>query len=195
MIVKANDKYAGSLSSGYTVGETTLYVTSVPDNVPTIVVADKGTANETVFQVTSKTVNTLTGISRIRGANVNLDAGTPLTCLNNEDFINQFVTISSWVTKTYGATVTFDLDEGAKQRLILTGNATLALSNVSAAKVFLIRLTQDATGGRTVTWWSGISWDDGVAPTLSTGANKTDVFGFVETDTGAYDGFIMKTNS
>lgn len=193
MIYKANDKYTGSLTSGYTVGDTTLYVTSIPENMPTIVVANKGLASETVFTVTSSTINTLTGVARLKGANLNLDAGSTLTCLNNAEFINQFVAISSWVTKPYGATITFDLDEGNKQRVILTGNATLVLTNVSSAKVFHFRITQDAAGGRAVTWWSGISWDDGVVPTLS-GANKTDTFLFIETGAGAYDGYVTGQN-
>jgi len=92
MIYKANDKFGASLSSGYTVGQTTLYTSAVPDNVPTIIVAAKGTDNETVFSVTGKTTNSLTGVTRLRGANVNLDAQTPITCLNNEEFINQYET-------------------------------------------------------------------------------------------------------
>jgi hypothetical protein len=103
MIYKANDKYSGVLTSGYTVGQSTLYVSAVPDNVPTIVVAAKGTDNETVFEVTDKTTNSLTGVSRLRGANVDLDAQTPLTCLNNEEFINQYVNA---VTRDGEATLT-----------------------------------------------------------------------------------------
>jgi hypothetical protein len=90
MAYLANDKYEATLSSGYTTGQTTLYVSAVPDNVPTIIVAAKGTDNETVFSVTGKTVNSLTGVARLRGANVNLDATTPITCLNNEEFVNQY---------------------------------------------------------------------------------------------------------
>lgn len=73
-------------------GQNTLSVTNVPDNVPTIVVLAKGTDNETVFTVTGKTSNSLTGVARIRGANVNLDATTPVTILNNAEFINQYST-------------------------------------------------------------------------------------------------------
>jgi len=87
---KANDKYSAVLTAGYTVGQSTLYVSAVPEKVPTIIVAAKGTDKETVFGVTGKTTNSLTGVSRLRGANVDLDAQTPLTCLNNEEFINQF---------------------------------------------------------------------------------------------------------
>lgn len=89
----ANDKYNAVLTAGYSVGQTTLYVSAVPNHVPTIIVAAKGTDKETVFAVTDKTTNSLTGVSRLRGANVDLDAQTPLTCLNNEEFQNQYASI------------------------------------------------------------------------------------------------------
>jgi len=193
MLYKANDLYSAVLTQGYTVGDTTLYVDTVPTLVPTIVTVSKGTTDETQFIVTNRTTNTLTGVSRLKGANRNLDIGSAVTCLNNSEFINQFVSVSGWVTETYGATVTFDLDDGAKQRVILTGDATFALSNVSDGKIFHLRVTQDATGGRTVTWFDGISWDDGVEPTLS-GANKTDTFLFIQTGTGTYDGYVTGSN-
>ena len=44
---------------------------------------------------------------------------------------------------------------------------------------FLLMLTQDGSGSRTVTWPAGIAWSGGTAPTLTTAANKTDVFTFV----------------
>lgn len=88
----ANDKYRAELSQAYVVGQQVLYVTAVPNNVPTILVAFPGTEKETIFTVEGKTVNSVTGVNRIRGANVNLDMGTPIVCLNNEEFINQFVT-------------------------------------------------------------------------------------------------------
>jgi hypothetical protein len=90
----ANDKYNAELSQAYIPGSQVLYVTAVPKNVPTIVVAFRGTEKETIFAVTGKTLSSLTGISRLRGANVELDMGTPLTCLNNEEFINQFVNLT-----------------------------------------------------------------------------------------------------
>lgn len=92
IVYKANDKFNSNLSQSYTVSDTTLYVDAVPDHVPTIIVADYGGVNETIFAVTDKTANSLTGVSRLRGANTNLDNGTTITCLNNEEFINQFET-------------------------------------------------------------------------------------------------------
>ena len=92
MLYYANDKYNAVLSQGYKVGDTTLYVNTVPTNVPTIVVVKKGTADETVFSVTGKTSNSLTGVARLKGANVNIDTNSAVTCLNNEEFVNQYAT-------------------------------------------------------------------------------------------------------
>ena len=97
-------------------------------------------------------------------------------------------------TNTDGATVTFDLDVANTHTVTLGGNRTLALSNVDVGQKFIIRLTQDGAGSRTVTWFSTIKWAGGVTPTLTTTANKTDVFGFICTSAGNYDGFVVGYN-
>jgi len=102
--------------------------------------------------------------------------------------------VLDWNTATDGATVTFDLTTYKKQKVTLGGNRTLALSNVSAGDAFIIALIQDGTGSRTVTWFSTIKWPNGVVPTLSTGANKADVFGFIQTGTNQYYGFLVGDN-
>ena len=95
---------------------------------------------------------------------------------------------------TDGATVTFDLDSSSTHTVTLGGNRTLALSNADAGQKFIIRLVQDGTGSRTVTWFSTIKWAGGVEPTLTTTANKTDVFGFICTSANNYDGFVVGYN-
>lgn len=87
-------------------------------------------------------------------------------------------------TATDGATVTFDLRVSVKQKVTLAGNRTLALTSGSfyVGQMFAIKLTQDATGSRTVTWFSAIKWPGGTAPTLTTTAGKSDWFCFVCTD-------------
>lgn len=95
---------------------------------------------------------------------------------------------------TDGATITFDLSASNIHGVTLGGNRTLALSNVSTGQVFILELTQDATGTRTVTWFTTIKWAGGAAPTLTTTANKRDTFGFRCTGTNTYDGFIIGQN-
>jgi len=79
-------------------------------------------------------------------------------------------------------------------RTLNGSNGTLGLDNVSVGQAFVIRLVQDGTGSRTVTWFSTIKWQDAVAPTLTTTANKTDVFGFLCTSAGNYDGYYLGQN-
>jgi hypothetical protein len=79
-------------------------------------------------------------------------------------------------TATDGATVTFDLATNNKHKVTIAGNRTMALSNTTNIPAFIINIKQDGTGSRTVTWFSGITWAGGTAPTLTTTANKTDSF-------------------
>lgn len=113
MIYLANDKFFCVLTQGYNVGETVLYVNAVPDNVPTILVANKGTVDESVLKITGKTSNTLIGVSYLKGKNINLLNGAVLYCLNNEEFINQYLTYLgiSWKGEWSGAT-TYAINEG-----------------------------------------------------------------------------------
>jgi hypothetical protein len=92
MIFLANDRYYTELTQAYNPGDTTIYLVTPPDNVPTLICVAKGTANETIFSVTNKTMNSVTGVSRLKGANVELLTQTPVTCLNNMEFINQYKT-------------------------------------------------------------------------------------------------------
>jgi hypothetical protein len=94
-----------------------------------------------------------------------------------------------------GATVTFNCATSNIHSVTLGGNRTLALSNDKAGQCILLRLKQDGTGSRTVTWFSGISWAGGSAPTLTTTANKADMIGILVTTAGsAYDGFVVGAN-
>ena len=100
-------------------------------------------------------------------------------------------TLEPFTTASDGATVTFDLSVSRNQIVTLGGNRTLALSNVSVGMVFILTLKQDGTGSRTVTWFSGISWVGGSAPTLTTTASKSDTFAFICTGADTYYGYIV----
>jgi hypothetical protein len=134
----------------------------------------------------------------ITNANISADAaivstkiaGTAATLTGTERLTNK--TISGLITAdSDGATITFDLNTSNIHKVTLGGNRTLALSNATVGQVFVLRLTQDGTGSRTVTWFSTINWAGGSAPALTTTLNKTDVFGFICTAANVYDGFIV----
>jgi hypothetical protein len=104
-------------------------------------------------------------------------------------------TVGTITTDTDASTVTFDMAVSDIHSLTLTASGhTLATTNVTTGQSFIIRLVQGGSGSNTVTWFSTIKWPGGSTPTLTTTLNKTDVFGFLCTSAGNYDGFIMGQN-
>jgi hypothetical protein len=70
--------------------------------------------------------------------------------------------------------------------LTMTGNVTFTVSGFQAGvrqEIYLI-LRQDATGGRTITWPSGIKWSGGTAPTFVTTAGTVTLVSLMSDDGG-----------
>ena len=98
-------------------------------------------------------------------------------------------------TPNVGSTATLTLQTSNVHAVTFpAGNITLATSNPSAGQIFVVTLTQDGTGSRTVTWFSDIKWATGTAPTLTTGSNKGDTFVFLATTVGSFNGYIVGQN-
>ena len=92
-----------------------------------------------------------------------------------------------------GGTITFNMNSGNLHSVTLGGNRTLAVSNVATNQSFIVILLQDGTGSRTVTCWSSIKWTGATAPTLTTTANRYDIFAFIYDGTN-YFGSIVGQN-
>lgn len=92
----ANDKYRATLRSTFVDGvDTTLNVTAIPPNLPTIVVVGWNTQYETKFRVegtsgTNSSNYALTGLTKISGFSGNLPENLAVNCLNVEEFFNQW---------------------------------------------------------------------------------------------------------
>jgi len=95
-------------------------------------------------------------------------------------------TVTNYVETLYTANtstaITVDLANGTVQNLTLTGNATITMPTAVAGKSFIIILSQDATGSRTVTW-STVSWPSATAPTITSTASKKDIYSFFSNGT------------
>lgn len=94
-------------------------------------------------------------------------------------------------TKVALAANNIDLATGTVFSKTITGATTFTVSNVAAAGLvssFVMNLTNG--GSSVVTWWSGIKWPGGIAPTLT--AAGRDRLGFITEDGGAtWDGFLL----
>jgi len=98
-------------------------------------------------------------------------------------------------TPAGAATSTLDLKKGNTHDITMpAGNITIAVSNEIAGQIFYVSILQDGTGSRTVTWFTTIKWAGGAAPTLTTTADKKDLFAFKVTGVDTYDGFIVGQN-
>jgi len=113
--------------------------------------------------------------------------------LTNKTLTKPFVqgSYGSFTIDVDGVIVTFDLATSNVHTVTLEGNRTLDISNEAVGQAFMVRLIQDPTGSRSVTWWGGIKWTGGNPPTLSTSPNSVDVFGFICTDTNEFDGYYV----
>jgi hypothetical protein len=116
-------------------------------------------------------------------------SGTLATLAGTETFTNKTLTnptVTNYVETLYSANtstaITVDLANGTVQNLTLTGNATITMPTAVAGKSFIIILSQDATGSRTVTW-STVSWPSATAPTITSTASKKDIFSFFSNGT------------
>jgi len=134
--------------------------------------------------------NALIGTSTIQG-------GTMNSATINTSALQGFYTVPQSTTAAgTGGTTTLDLSLTNEWRVTFgTANGTLAVSNAVNGQKFLVSLTQDAVGTRTIVWFPTIKWTDGNGtPTLTATASKRDTFGFVATSGTTFDGFTVGQN-
>ena len=82
-------------------------------------------------------------------------------------------------TLTDGSTISWDASTSDVAKVTLAGNRTLAAaSNGTTGQFVSLLIIQDGTGSRTLTWNAVYEFKDDTAPTLTTTANKGDLFVF-----------------
>lgn len=84
----------------------------------------------------------------------------------------------SVLTLTDAATVNWNLDNGAVAQVMLGGNRTFAFSGTKLdGQNYTLRIIQDGTGGRTITWPDStvLDWGNFGPPVLSAAAGAMDI--------------------
>jgi len=88
----------------------------------------------------------------------------------------------------------FDLSLANYFTQTISGATSLTVSNTAASgqvSAFLVELTNG--GSAVISWWAGVTWGDGIPPTLS--AAGTDVLGFYTRDGGTtWRGLVLVKN-
>lgn len=138
------------------------------------------------------------GLNNGYGNNISLASSTVYNSNLRNSTLNDvsiYGTYIPYVTKL-NATASTGFDLGVSNiftTTLSTATTTFTISN-PAVGAFITRIGQDGTGGRRVVWFNTIKWAGGTAPTLTSTASKTDVYGFLCTASGFYDGYIVGTN-
>jgi len=132
-----------------------------------------------------------------------VDLGSGVSVDETSDGIPQLVAAEGQFdngTKT--ADFTIDWKNGKVQRVTLgnKGSAfTVTLNNGKAGDTYTLEVVQDGTGSRTVGSWvssepsTTVIWPSGTPPTLTTTANRADVFTFKRDDVPATKKYLGQT--
>lgn len=81
---------------------------------------------------------------------------------------------------TDGASIAWDVNNGATATVTLGGNRTIANpTNLVDGESYVLHVTQDGTGTRTLAYGSVFKWAGGVAPVLSTAIGAIDTITFL----------------
>jgi hypothetical protein len=81
-----------------------------------------------------------------------------------------------FVALTDAATIALDLQTGLNFSVTLGGNRTLgAATHLKEGQSGIVKVSQDGTGGRTLSFGSGYKFFDGLTPDLNTAANAVNL--------------------
>lgn len=76
---------------------------------------------------------------------------------------------------TSGTAKTIDWNNSNAQILSMTGNCTVTLNNPKDGGRYVLILTQDGIGGRSMTWPATVLWSNNAAPSLTPSPGKSDL--------------------
>ena len=167
--------------------------------MPTVVQFRKGTTSEhSTFTGANGEITVDTDKTTVVVHDASTQGGIPLakesevTNIDNTSIATDTIKATKYedtFTSVSHSTNTFTIDcsTGNMFSCTLEGASTIAFSNVpttGTGYVCSIKLVQDATGSRGVTWPTGTVWASATAPTLSTTAAAEDMFVLITHDGG-----------
>lgn len=85
-----------------------------------------------------------------------------------------------------GTAKTLDFASRPNHSVTLSANVTFSATAPARPMDLRVRLVQDGTGGRTVTWFADVLWAGGTPPTVNTGAGTIHLIGFFWNGTSYY---------
>ena len=111
-------------------------------------------------------------------ADINIDAASGVVFSSGFVQCNKKLVQNEQQNEITGGATTYtpDFQEGNIVTVDLSDNGTINAPTNSGKGIYYFRVAQDGVGSRTVTWNAAYVWAGGSAPTLTTTANKVDIF-------------------
>lgn len=119
-------------------------------------------------------------------------AAAALTALGAASSTNPDYTTQA-LTWTVGGTTAWDMASGGIATVTAgAGNTTMGAPSNLKKGTYILKVTQDGTGSRTITWNSVFKWTAGTPPVLSTAASAIDVISFFCDGTNLYGSLAIR---
>ncbi len=145
------------------------------------VTTSAGAVATTVAKIAGVTVSGTTGTT-------NVVFSTSPTFSTSVLFGNYHMEPSEHDAGNSSTAVTIDLSTGSVQKLTLTGNTTITLTNPVTGGTYVFRILTGA-GSFAVTWPGTVKWPSGTAPVITTAASKMDLISLLWDGTDYYGTF------
>jgi hypothetical protein len=179
---------AGASIDFYTANTGTISATSFPSDIAFRITPDGSVSRTEVMRLmnnASLRLNSISSTEYVQLQHNSID-GYLSTSEGNliiapADGYTQFIgQVYSELTITHNpiAVTTVDWNQGNSQVVSLgaaTGTVTLTLSNPRSGASYVLKVIQHGSAPQNITWPAAVKWPDAVTPTISTGANATDI--------------------
>jgi hypothetical protein len=180
---------SGSTNLAYTASPTNGIVTSDTGMDATLPLGDVTNAGLISPAQTAAITENTAKVSASGSINTHSDMDTETVApVTNDGLVfngTNFVPVQVWKKSvfealTYSGSITWDYSTGYNKTLTLTGNTTLSLTNFTFGDSGMLIVTQDGTGGRTITFPAGSAYIRGTdaAAMLNTAPNAVTMLRF-----------------
>ena len=181
---------SGNLTLGGTLGSVDL-TSQITGTLP-VANGGTGTTSTTFANLTTNVTGTLPVANGGTGLTSVGDSGNVLTSNGTSWVSSPAAAGDATQALTDAATITWDVDNGNVGTVTIAGNRVMAAPTNLIVGAMVLKVTQDGTGDRTLTWNSAFKWSAGVAPVLSTAANAVDIVSFVCDGTNIYGTLALR---
>lgn len=115
------------------------------------------------------------------------ELGGDLDALNNDVVNAKVISFNAELDNgNSGASATINWTSAQKQRVTLTDSPVLSFTAPPGASNLLLKVIQDGTGNRSITWPGAVLWPGGNPPNLTNQAGSVDIVSFYFDGTNYY---------